>query len=124
MIKGEGEVIVTRNAFLASIETDGGWSMEGQQVSLLVSTSLPDGKPLSIPGRVIVEEVSYIADNAMVAAEKKVDELKAHTHDQGPVRISWRAPHTGQFKFTFVAKDDWGGEVKASTVLWLSLIHI
>jgi uncharacterized protein YfaS (alpha-2-macroglobulin family) len=120
LIKGEGEIVVTRNAFFASIETVNGYSTTASGVELLVSTALPDGTPLVTKGKILVEEVSWTGVNGATLVEKKLAELPLETLKEGAARLSWRAPSTGQFKFTFVTKDDWGTEVRASTVQWVA----
>jgi len=120
VIKGEGEIVVTRNAFFASIEAEHGYSTTASGVTLLVSTALPDGAPHPTKGKIVVEEVVWTGQNGATLTEKKLTELPIETLREGPARASWRAPTTGQFKFTFVAEDAWGTEVKASTVQWVA----
>ncbi len=119
LIKGEGSVTVTRNAYFAFVETQRGYWDAGDSVALTITTRLPDGKPHPVTGKVVVEEVIYRGDNGDTFTEEKREEIPVTTDALGPTTVRWRSKSTGQFKFTFVAPDAWGKEVRASTVVWV-----
>ncbi len=119
LIKGEGSVVVTRNAFFANIENEAGYWWARQDVRLAISTQLPDGEPLAVDGEVRGERVAYTGDTGATVATKLVETLPVKTSKLGVTRVTWRPETAGQYQFTFVAKDSWGGEVRKSIVAWV-----
>lgn len=119
LVKGEGEIVVTRTAFVAALELDAGWARAGDDVNMVITTLSPDGSLLAAKGTLQVDEVLGVADNGAVRGEKRVEDRAVSTDTNGPARVKWRAPKTGQYRFTFVAKDKAGNDVKASTVAWV-----
>jgi hypothetical protein len=119
VVKGEGAVVVTRTAFLASLELEAGWARAGDDVSLVVSTLSPDGSLFPAKGALVVEEVEGVTEDGTVRGTKKIEERPLVTDDKGPTRVRWRAPKTGQYRFSFVAKDKDGVEVRSSAVAWV-----
>ncbi len=119
VVKGSGAVTVTRTAFLASLELEAGWARAGDDVSMLVSTLLPDGSLVPVQGTLRVEEILGVTENGAVRGEKIVEEKPLATDDKGATRLRWRAPKTGQYRFTFFARDKDGREVRSSAVAWV-----
>jgi uncharacterized protein YfaS (alpha-2-macroglobulin family) len=119
LVKGEGEIVVTRTAFIAALELEAGWARANDDVNMLITTLSPDGSLMAAKGTLQVDEVLGVADNGAVRGEKRVEDRAVSTDSNGPARVKWRAPKTGQYRFTFVAKDKAGNEVKASSVAWV-----
>ncbi|MDP2343065.1 MAG: alpha-2-macroglobulin family protein [Deltaproteobacteria bacterium] len=127
LVKGEGEVIVTRSAFLAVIEADTTWSDPGKDLSFGITTIRPDGSLFAAEGKLVVEQVSGFGDDVTMPGAradaaplvvKKVEDRAVKTDTVGPTRVSWRAPATGQYRVSFVAKDKAGADVRSSVIVW------
>lgn len=119
VVKGTGSVLVTRTAFLAALELEAGWARAGDDVALVLSTLLPDGSPLAARGTLRIDEILGVSETGTVRGEKRLEERAVNTDVHGPTRIRWRAPKTGQYRFTFVSRDNSGAEVTASAVAWV-----
>lgn len=119
LIKGEGSVVVTRNAFFASIQSEAGYWRASESAQLSVVTQKPDGQPLSVAGKVEVQRVSYVGESATDAAYTDVETIPATTDEQGLARVTFEPKATGQYRVSFVAKDAWGGEVRQSALVWV-----
>lgn len=119
LIKGEGSVVVTRNAFFASIQSEAGYWHTNAAARLAVVTQRPDGKPLSVTGKVEVQRVSYVGESVTDAKYNTIKTLPVTTDQQGIARVSFQPEVSGQYRMTFVAKDAWGGEVRQSCLVWV-----
>jgi uncharacterized protein YfaS (alpha-2-macroglobulin family) len=119
VVKGSGAVSVTRAAFLASLELDAGWARAGDDVNLTIATVSPDGALFPTKGTLRIEEILGVSENGAVRGAQLVEEKPIATDALGPTRTRWRAPKTGQYQFTFVAKDAQGNDVKAADVAWV-----
>jgi alpha-2-macroglobulin len=119
VVKGSGSVIATRTPFLASIEVAAGWARAGDDVQLAIATLLPDGAPLPARGSLQIDEILGVTEAGVVRGEKRIEERPITTDIHGPTRVRWRAPKTGQFRFTFAAKAKDGSTVTASAVAWV-----
>jgi uncharacterized protein YfaS (alpha-2-macroglobulin family) len=120
LIKGEGSVLVTRAGYFAHVELDRGWYRSGDELGVHVATQRPDGELFGTKGELVIERVLYIGDGGQTVEEKVVDRIPVKTRAEAPVRFTWRAPKTGQYKVSFVGKDQRGAEVKASSVAWVA----
>ena len=63
--------------------------------------------------------VTFGCDSGATVTTELVETLPVKTSKLGATRVTWRPEKAGQYQFTFVAKDSWGGEVKKSTVAWV-----
>lgn len=126
LVKGEGEVIVTRTSFLAVIESETSWSDPGKDLTFSIATLKPDGTTMAAEGKLVVEAVSGLGDDVYALAGQRpsplvaqvVEEKPVKTDTAGPVRVTWRAEKTGQYRVSFVAKDSAGVEVRSSQIVW------
>src|SRR5690606_11349868 len=118
-ITGEGEVIATRNAFYSAIETDRGYYRTGETMKLSVRTMRPDGSPIKVSGELTIAKVLFTGANLDVVEEKPVVREQKTTDDFGLFEHRFDAQESGQYRVALTAKDDWGGEVVGSTVIWV-----
>ncbi len=119
VIKGTGSITVTRHPFQLGIEAKRGYVSAGQGVQLWLQAKKPDGTGLKLSGRLLVEEVRFVGDNGDTVQEQEREVLPVETEALGPILVTWKAKHTGQYKFTFIARADGGDEVRASTLSWV-----
>lgn len=119
LIKGTGSITVTRHAFQLGIEARRGYVSAGQGVQLWLKAQKADGSGLKVSGRLVVEEIRFIGDNGATIQEQEREVLSVQTEVAGPVLVTWKAKHTGQYKFTFVAPTKDGEEVQASALSWV-----
>ena len=107
LVKGEGEVVVTRTAFLAVLEAETTWTDPGKDLSFSITTLRPDGSPRAADGKFVVEAVSGLGDDYVLPSGQPqptplvitpVEEKAVKTDTAGPVRVSWRAQKTGQYR--------------------------
>jgi alpha-2-macroglobulin len=119
VITGEGAVIVTRQAFYAFVQADGGYYAPGEEMLVRVRCLTPDNKPVQIEGLV---EVSYVVfggpENAKIE-QKELERFKATTNEQGYAEFRLRAEKSGQYRIHFTAPDKWGGAVEGNGLVWV-----
>lgn len=120
LIASQGEILVTRAGYFAHVEVDRGFYFAGDEVEVHVATQKTDGSLFARTGELRVERVQYQAANGDTTTENTIDTLKVETRAEAPVRMSWRAPATGLYKFTFVGLDDSGREVRSSALAWVA----
>lgn len=120
MIAGTGRILVTRAGYFAHVEIDRGFYFAGDEVGVHVATQKTDGALFARSGQLVVERVRYQSGSGATTTEAKVDSLAVETRAEAPVRLSWRAPETGLYKFTFVGLDDSGREVRSSALAWVA----
>ena len=120
LIKGEGEILVTRSSYFAHVEIDRGFYFAGDQVGVHVATQKTDGSLFATEGQLLIEQVKYQGEGGATAVESAVDTLSVTTRSEAPVRMTWRAPRTGLYKFTFVGRDDKQREVRSSALAWVA----
>lgn len=126
LVKSEGEVIVTRTSYLAVLEAETSWSDPHKDLTFSLTTITPTGSLVAATGTLVVEAVSGLGDDRTVIDGQPpaplvatvVETRPVQTDTAGPTRITWRADKTGQFRVSFVGKDDDGREVRSSQLVW------
>jgi uncharacterized protein YfaS (alpha-2-macroglobulin family)/tetratricopeptide (TPR) repeat protein len=117
-ITGSGSVVATRQSFYAFLQTDQGWYPNPtSDVRFRVRTLTPDDVPVTAQGEVAVYKITYPAGEAQ-PREEEIKRWAAETDPQGGLALSFALPGGGQYRFTFVTKDAWGGEVQGNAIVW------
>ena len=120
LIKGTGSLLVTRAAYFANVEIEGGWTSYGDAVVVHVATQKADGKLFATQGELVIKRVTTAHDGGAVVVEKEVARLQLKTREEAPVRQTWRAPKSGQYVISFESKDKSGALVKAHAIAWVA----
>ncbi|MCC7386966.1 MAG: hypothetical protein IT384_34330 [Deltaproteobacteria bacterium] len=118
-IRGEGEVLATRNQFFVHLEPDRGYYDTGSTVRLEVRTLLPTGAPIATKGELRIAKVALTADNGDTLEEAPVLAVPAATDAEGRLEHRWDAKEAGQYRLSYVTRDAWGSEVIGSTLIWV-----
>ncbi len=119
LVKGQGEVLATRNQFFVHVETDRGYYDTGATIRLDVRTLLPTEAPIPTEGRFDVAQISLTADNGDTLEEKPLYSKSARTDGEGRLELRWDAKAAGQYRLSYTTKDAWGSEVSGSAVVWV-----
>ncbi len=119
-IEGQGSVIVTRQAFYAFVETDGGWYRPQNEAFVEVRALTPDNVPVATKGEVIVYRIRYGGADNREVIEEVVKRWNAETDAEGRLSFKYPIPGEGQYRITFKAQDSWGQEVLGNAVFWVS----
>ncbi|HUT00860.1 MAG TPA: MG2 domain-containing protein, partial [Phycisphaerae bacterium] len=119
VINGEGAVKVTRQAFYAFVQADGGYYRPGDEMVLRVRCLTPDNKPIRTEGQITVSSVVFGGpDNARIE-ETELKRWKAATDERGMLEFRLRHEKSGQLKIKFAAPDAWGGVVEGYGLVWV-----
>lgn len=119
-IEGQGSVIVTRQAFYAFVEADGGWYRPQNEAFMEVRTLTPDNVPVATRGEVIVYRIRYGGTGNREVTEEVVKRWDAETDVEGRLSFKYPIPGEGQYRVTFKTQDSWGEEVLGNAVFWVS----
>lgn len=109
-IRGEGEVVATRNQFHVHLETDRGYYLTGDTIRLDVRTLLPGGDPIATTGEVRIFEGD---------GSKPIHTAARATNAAGELELRWDPPSAGRYRLSYRTKDAWGGEVEGNTLVWV-----
>ena len=119
VITGEGAVKVTRQAYYAFVQADGGYYRPGDEMVVRVRCLTPDNKPIRTEGQITVSSVVFGGpDNARIE-EKELKRWKAATDERGHLEFRLRHEKSGQLKIRFAAPDAWGGVVEGFGLVWV-----
>ena len=116
---GEGAVKVTRQAYYAFVQPDGGYYTPGQEMVIRVRCLTPDNEPVKTEGVVTVSSVVFGGpDNARIE-ETELKRWTAATDERGMLDFRLRHEKSGQLKIKFEAPDAWGGVVEGFGLVWV-----
>ncbi|MBM4032952.1 MAG: hypothetical protein FJ291_14355 [Planctomycetes bacterium] len=119
VITGEGAVKVTRQAFYAFVQPDGGYYTPGQEMVIRIRCLTPDNQPVKTEGLVTVSNVVFGGpDNARIE-ETELKRWTASTDERGMLDFRLRHEKSGQLKIKFEAPDAWGGVVEGFGLVWV-----
>jgi len=119
VITGEGAVKVTRQAYYAFVQPDGGYYTPGQEMVIRVRCLTPDNQPIKTEGLVTVSSVVFGGpDNARIE-ETELKRWTASTDERGMLDFRLRHEKSGQLKIKFEAPDAWGGVVEGFGLVWV-----
>jgi len=119
VISGEGAVKVTRQAFYAFVQPDGGYYRPGDEMLIRIRCLTPDNAPVKTEGVVTVSSIVFGGpDNARIE-EKELHRWRAATDESGLLEVRMRYERSGQLKFKFEAPDQWGGTVEGYGLVWV-----
>lgn len=118
-IEGQGSVIVTRQAFYAFVEADGGWYRPGNEVFVEVRALTPDNVPVAAKGEIAVRRIRYGGTANADVTEEIVKRWDAETDAEGRLSFKYLIPGEGMYRITFQTRDGWGEEVQGNAVFWV-----
>lgn len=120
VIQGGGEIIATRHAFFVSMEADRGYYRPGETVSLSARALRYGGEAVkNREGRFVVSAVRFTGDNGDQVVERPIFDEDATTDETGFASVKWDVEDPGQYRLSFIAKDQRGEEVVGSTLVWV-----
>jgi hypothetical protein len=119
VITGQGAVKITRQAFYAFVQPDGGYVRPGEEFVVRVRCLTPDNQPVKAEGLLTVSSVVFGGpDNARIK-ETELKRWTATTDEQGLLDFRLRHEKSGQLKVKFEAPDAWGGKVEGYGLVWV-----
>ncbi|MGB2820322.1 MAG: MG2 domain-containing protein, partial [Phycisphaerae bacterium] len=119
VITGEGAVKVTRQAYYAFVQADGGYYRPGDEMVIRVRCLTPDNKPIQTEGQITVSSVVFGGPENARIEEKELKRWKAATNELGQLEFRLRHEKSGQLKIKFTAPDEWGGVVEGYGLVWV-----
>jgi uncharacterized protein YfaS (alpha-2-macroglobulin family)/tetratricopeptide (TPR) repeat protein len=117
-VEGEGSVVVTREAFAASLRAERGFLSPGETIGLELRCRTPNGEGVAARGIVTVAEVDFGQDGNQQMRRRELDRYPLETGEDGRATLSFRPERSGQFEIVFEAPDAWGGIVRGRAVVW------
>ncbi|MBS3763403.1 MAG: hypothetical protein KGZ25_08895, partial [Planctomycetes bacterium] len=119
VITGEGSVKVTRQAYYAYVNADGGWYRPGEEMQVTVRCLTPGNEPVQTEGVVTVSRVVLGGPNNAKIKEEELKRWKAETDKRGILKFRLRHERSDQLKIKFQAPDKWGGSVEGYGLVWV-----
>ena len=118
-VTGEGEVIVTRNAFDAFVDLDRGYYLVDEELAVTVKTMTATGTPVAARGKLTLARVRYGSDGASAVDDPETARDLA-TDASGDARLTLRTATAGQFLIRFECHDEAGRAINGSRLFWVA----
>lgn len=112
-IEAQGQVKVARQQYFAFLNTDRGYSQQGDRVPVELRTQDANDQPVAAAGKMVVFRL-LPGDK-----EEQIFEEAITTNAQGYAKWTWEARESGQFRVEYQATDEWNQEVKAQQEIWV-----
>ena len=119
VITGEGAVKVTRQAYYAFVQADGGYYRPGDEMLIRIRCLTPDNEPVRTEGQITVSSVVFGGPENARIEEAELKRWTASTDERGYLEFRLRHEKSGQLKIKFAAPDKWGGVVEGFGLVWV-----
>ena len=119
-IVGKGSILVAAQPFSVYLNVDRGYYRVGQPVQAQINALTLDQKPVTGTGLLRLLRISYPGGAAAKAVESEVERWAIDTDEQGQARQQLMADQPGQYRLSYLLRDDQGREVEGGYLFNIS----
>lgn len=125
-VSGSGSIKVARTGFAAYLHPERYVYLPGDPVQITLRTLDPNDKPVTAEGLATIYRREYVEDkdpqqpgNQPGWNDTRLFTRAASTNELGKGTIEFSAEREGYFYVTFETRDQWGGEIRGETTVFV-----